>query len=518
MRYYLVILFMSVSLLNAQQWAGPDKATCGELGVTIGSSDPCEGCCYLWSPATGLDDAKIKNPKALPASPTEYTVTVTGPNLQAKGSDKVMVDVEFGEMFFSPEHLIQSSDQTSDAGLLNLGDVNSPSEIAWTILTPTLGCTLVQQGLLAVISPGNHYGTITVQASKVGVPGCIVKGTLDINNGVKDVLAIDPDSPDRIAKAGQTLNVVDQSAVTIRAIPNPGGFSEGTPDWKQDAYGSNKPGYEVEEATMSEPHGLTNNYAEYIAGDDPEFKPKTGVRRITNVQTTLPLNTGIGALFNLFKEVCKFRTNPGDESATPQHDCGDGVSFDFAEQSSNFALKKSIVERYNDPDTSYKFEVAIEGIYQATGRIYHPYFTKSFDFGIVSVCSEVYMGVDVPITFAMNIVQDSSQADPSWHVDNFQGKWGIKLLGGIKLEASAGGWDATGTAEFSISAESISEFQAVTGDLISYIEIKPASGTITGKVTKTEDGNQTFELEFPSKEIQVIDAIKTTPITIYSFY
>jgi hypothetical protein len=46
----------------------------GSLTASGGSGS---GYTYLWSPATGLNDATLANPTASPTSTTTYAVTVT---------------------------------------------------------------------------------------------------------------------------------------------------------------------------------------------------------------------------------------------------------------------------------------------------------------------------------------------------------------------------------------------------------------------------------------------------------
>ena len=109
MRYSFIIVLLSYQFVAAQQWAGPDGVSCGELGFVIGSQDPCPDCCYIWSPAEGLNCTDCKNPRATPKSKTTYTVIVTDKNLSWKKTDAVVVDVVFGEMQFTPDHLVPVS-------------------------------------------------------------------------------------------------------------------------------------------------------------------------------------------------------------------------------------------------------------------------------------------------------------------------------------------------------------------------------------------------------------------------
>lgn len=519
-KVFLFIVCMCWLTVNSysQNWAGPDTTTCGELGVTIGSNDPCPGCCYFWAPSIGLSDRTIKNPIAKPTTETTYSVTVTDANLRLKGTDEVVVGLSFGEMFFSPDHLVQSSEESIvDAVLLNLEGVNSPSDITWDILSPTLGCEFVPQGLGIRITPGDFYGDIIVQASKVGTPGCIVKEKLPVNNGVKDVWAIDTDTPARIAKQGETLYVVDQSEVLISAKSNPGGFAPEIPDWKQDGFGSNVPPDGIADNPMSEPYYLSGNYSEYIAGDDPEFKPKVGVMRIQNAVIQQTITPAIDGLFDLLKSKLKFKNN-GEEEEVINVPCGDSDPFEINAAEVNYILKRSVAEKYMSPDTGVKYEAVIEGTFGATGKIYHPYFTRTVSLPGVAVCSKLWAGASSTITFAMNFIRDPALQNPDWHTDNFQGKWGVKLFSGFELTAVTSGWAASGSAEFSISAESVFEFQVPDKKLVSYIEIKPATCTISTNVYKLSDTNQ-FRKVFsgPSAEIQMMEPYKSPPYTIYTF-
>jgi hypothetical protein len=64
--------------------AGSAQTVCPDTTVAIGGSPTASGGAgpytYLWSPATGLDDATAANPNATVTSTTTYTVTVTDAN------------------------------------------------------------------------------------------------------------------------------------------------------------------------------------------------------------------------------------------------------------------------------------------------------------------------------------------------------------------------------------------------------------------------------------------------------
>ncbi len=79
---------------NTNVNAGPDQTICeGEAAQLTATG----GLNYIWSPATGLNDATIANPVANPTTTTVYTVTSFGSNMdQCATTDIVVVVVEPG--------------------------------------------------------------------------------------------------------------------------------------------------------------------------------------------------------------------------------------------------------------------------------------------------------------------------------------------------------------------------------------------------------------------------------------
>jgi len=72
--------------------AGFNRTICLKDSVTIGGIQTAPvGSTFLWTPATGLDNPTLGNPKASPATTTTYIVTVT--NDTCHGSDTVIVFV-----------------------------------------------------------------------------------------------------------------------------------------------------------------------------------------------------------------------------------------------------------------------------------------------------------------------------------------------------------------------------------------------------------------------------------------
>lgn len=517
--YILVIIFWSC-VANAQQgsdWAGPDKLSCGEEGVSIGiGSDPCPDCCYNWTPAEGLSCTDCKNPVAKPQTKTKYTVTVVDQHLRWKETDDMVVDLTFGEMNFTPDHLEQGTEDLVTARLLkNLN--NDP--ITWDFGSADLGCMIDPMGAFeASIRPGTQYGEVIITASNDNEPGCIVKKTLPINNGVKDVWAIDPDSPNRIAKNGQTLYVFGQEAVIIRAIPNEGGFANGNPDWKEDSHGSVTPTDGQETNIMSEGHTVLGNESDYIAGEDPDFMPQTKVIRKTNVTTEQDVIAGVTALMNLIKDKLKFKGSGSTDA--PDIPCASPDPFKIDAATTSFKIKTTEVEKWNSPASATKFEAAFDATYGVTGKLYHPQFTRNVyipGFGI-DVCSQLYASAGSSVSVAFNLAKDPSKENDDWLPINIQGKFGIKLGSGFVLTVVSPLYAASGSAEFSISLESVAEYQAVDNKLVSYISISPATCAISSTVYKVTDIGQ-YKKVFvgPSAKIQIISGFKSDPVTIYDF-
>lgn len=502
-----------------QNWAGPDTTSCGELGVVIGSNDPCPGCCYFWAPSFGLNDRTIKNPIAKPTTETSYSVTVTDANLRLKGIDEVVVGLSFGDMFFSPDHLVQSSEQSIvDAVLLSLEGVNSPSDIAWDILTPTLGCEHVPQGLGARITPGDHYGEITVQASKVGTPGCIVKGMLPVNNGVKDVWAIDTAHTNRIAKTGQTLYVIGHEGVRIQAIPNPGGFEDGIPDWKPDSHGSTTPMDGEDDFISSESIGLSDVVSDYIAGDEPDFKPQVTVVRKPpqpTIETVITLE-GIDYLLEGLSNLLKFKNQPDVDPP-----CGPLYPFSLSLTTPSVKFNEQIVEKYNTPRLSRKQELAVETELTASGRLFHPVFTKSFTckYFDVAVCSRLFIEATANAAANVKIVKDPSMADSTFQAVSPEFVLGISVGGGAEFAFQPVGYLLTAKAKIGTSAKCT--FSYKNHQLIAVLKINPAVTKVEAKIQAIGDMGQFEDLSWGlgnfSRELELIPARELGPYVLYNF-
>lgn len=514
----ILFIFCGVLSLGAQSWAGRDTTTCGELGVRIGSDDPCENCCYFWTPSAGLSDNKVKNPIAKPATKTVYTVEVTDQHLRSKGKDEVEVDLDFGEMKFSKDFLIQGSEETATVELLKKKGITNPSHITWSILPDQLNSMIEAQGVNAMITAGDRYGTITVRAINNSVPGCYTDGTLDINNGVKDVVAVDPDSPMRKAITGGTLHLIDQTDVEIEAIPNPVGFKNGVPDWKEDSYGSQTIPDGVAKQSMNEDTDSDGRTSQYIAGDAPEFSPLVTVKRYT-ARPVVEVPFGLGGISEIISKVEELFAGYVDDP--PNIICGPAFPFSFELAILNLKYTQQDIEKYNSPDLGKKHEIAFEGEMQASGRVYHPVFTKSFNskyFDII-ICSRLYLYIATSAAAGVKVVKDESQADDSWTPQDPEVTLNFKIGGAAQGTVNSPNFIVTGEASFNTGAKIT--FKYAENQIQGIPAVNPLTAKLSLQVQKLGDMGK-YEDVFGgllnvSKEVELIKGIEFAPVVMYNF-
>lgn len=513
MRYSFIIVLLSYQFVAAQQWAGPDGVSCGELGFVIGSQDPCPDCCYIWSPAQGLNCTDCKNPRATPKSKTTYTVVVTDKNLSWKKTDAVVVDVVFGEMQFTPDHLVQGTSETVNAKVLKL----NTSNITWQINGNALGCSLDQQGTQAVVSPGTEYGTIQVRATNNDVPGCYVQEPLPINNGVKDVWAVDLQHPGRIAKAGGTLYVVGHGDVQIQAIPNEGGFAPGIPDWKNDLIGNTVPEDGVAIQIMTESTSVLGAEAEYIAGDDPEYEPRVAVVRktpVTDEQDVAGFITGFVAYF----QNVKTRINSLFGGQQGDFPCVTMSPFD-AEITASVKYKETDVEKYRNPGMGLKREYVADATYNFSGRVYEPRFTGTYivPFTDIGICSQLYVGLNAGGQLALSIVSDDSQESTEWKIDNPQLEFSVGAEAKIEVVCLVTGWAATATGSAYSTVKFPITYDYTAKTIKGQVKLNPMNMKFEAKVGSISNmGEIKNAFNIFSKEIQLWSGSDFDPFTIYT--
>ena len=525
MRFLCLIMIFHLVCVSgfSQQWAGPDKERC-EYGdaVQIGSNDPCVDCCYSWSNPELLSCSTCKNPMVieLPDN-TTFSVEVRDKNLKLIGTDEVAVTLTFGDIHFTPNYLTQSSNDTVEAELLLLSDEIDLDEIYWDFEGMDLGCMMdvKEEGFKAWITPGDEYGQVTIRADYNGsnIPGeCYALADIDINNGVKDVIAVDLTHDDRTARTGDTLYVVGHGDVQIIAIPNEGGFKDGVPDWKPDSHGSATPENNVAIHTMTESPTIFGRESDYQAGEGPDFMPKVKViRYLPNVVENEVAIPGFESFVDKIKNAVKFKDN-----GLVEPDCGSFAPLSVNISAPTFRYKTSIVEKYKNPHWGLKEEYVIDAGIGLSGKIYHPVFTKHAYIPLIDiyVCTQLFAGADASLTVSINTSADPSQENPNWKVDNIQAELAFVLSGNIVLNVESDDYAAVASAVFSTSVKPKILYDVASSSLIGKVEIAPATVKVVAKIKNISNPADVRDVfKFPSVEVQLIPAIETPPHTIKTF-
>lgn len=143
-----------VDTLTLTANAGNDITSCNQTPVLIGNI-PKPGIIYTWSPATGLTDATIANPRATPAVTTPYTLTVRSFGGGCVNSDEVIVTASIIDSTLQflgkPAYCITSNDS---AVML----VQPVKTIQWYLDNKTItGATTPR---FRAIQSGTYYATL----------------------------------------------------------------------------------------------------------------------------------------------------------------------------------------------------------------------------------------------------------------------------------------------------------------------------------------------------------------------
>ncbi len=529
MRLLLTLMIWVGLYLSAtsQQWAGPDVDVCeqGDL-KQLGSNDPCIDCCYSWSPSTGLSCTDCKNPYVNAKDTTIYTVEVRDKYLRLLGRDEVKVNVVFGNIHFTPGYLIQGSEDTVEATILTLSNSFDPGEIYWNFSSDDLGCSMDvgEEGNTAWIAPGNTYGTVYIEAIYTGANQdgmCMATAALDVNNGVKDVWAIDHTQPGRIAKNGGTLIVLNDTIVDISAKPNEGGFAPNIPDWKPDIYGSTTPSDGQANVATSEVPDLAGKISQYIAGEEPADPPEVTVIRRTRVSPwEQPISIpGMDTLDKLIKSYFTFLDTP------PIAPCGSVAPFSLSLSLPALGYTISEVEKYNDPGLGLKKVLKIPASVTATGKIFHPAFTKTFSFHAFGVdiflCSRLYAELTGSMEVNMEFVSSDSLPDSAWKASDPQITAGFGIGGNLEFAFLPQGYLVTASASIKSKLQVIFTYVNETSILNHKIKVDPATAILQAKIQQETDPGKFKDLlggrlNF-SKEIVLLKGGEYGPWKLHQF-
>ena len=484
------------------KWAGQDTVSCGEAGVMIGymGTDPkAANACYQWSPSTGLSCTDCRNPVASPKHRTQYTVKVVANDLSWSATDNVWVDLSMGEMKFNPPYLERGTNVPVEAYLMK---INSTS-IEWSILGDPLGCHITGNGATASISPGNTHGSITVQAENLETPGCIVKEEIDINVGVKDVEAEDVQNPGRIARNGETLYIINQDEVLIRAIPNEGGFDDETPDWKNDLLGSRKLEKGQVSGILSENH-LLHPIAQYIAGKAPDFEPLVTVHRESVVATTVMIGLQDIPLVEKVKNTID-NTNFNSPVKVGSLD----VNFGPFEAS----LSTIKVGKYKNPDYGYKVNGSLTVGMGIVGKLYYPPLTRTINVFTTTVMTEVYISAGISGTVSGELEYDPSKESP-WS-GQVTGKVSFPFQGGIDGSTATTNYKVETTGNFNWTLDLVT-YKPGDNQVFGYFESNPVTATIGFTVKSITDPAVKKRLKFGgSFTYKLFESFRSSDSVVY---
>lgn len=521
----IMLSLLSTSIMAQKtEWAGIDKSTCGQKGVMIGSSDPCPNCCYSWTPKTGLDFPDKKNPIASPDKPTTYTVTVVNEKLTWRQTDQVKVNLSFGELVFEPGHLEQGTEEIALVRLKNNTE-NYPTE--WSLPEP-FGC-MIDPSLgdpdLATIHPGDQYGKLLVKVQNTNDEECYYIDTIPVNNGVKDLIAIDLNNPERRAMTGETLYLVGAEAsdviANLIAIPNEGGFKNGNPKYRPHLETENPPIDGDDNQEVTELPQAFDNPAVYQAGEFSPYDPEVTVVRIFPTESASNVSELINNMTSYLNEwrqaSLDFEDLDIDVGGTPPGPTCPPLNPFSAEFNVAAVLKKIEVEKYNDPAEGEKQDISYDLGINVSGKAYHPALSRHFvKFG-VGICSELYAGIDFENNFHLSFSSDESLPDPEWKMNDPQLEIAMTGTAGFSaLLLSGTGLNLQASGSAAVSAKIFLDYKVATKAIVASSTLLPL--TIKLRAAVVNQGNMgEFKPIFDliSEEIVLFKGFQTPPITLY---
>lgn len=186
--------------------AGPDKYACaGGDSVTIDGfgfgTTAANGYSYSWSPTTGLSDASVANPKALPNSTTVYFLTVTD------NSSGCVSLADSMTVFVNPIPIVNAG---------NMLSICEEDSIQLTPINPPAGA-----GITYSWSPGNTLSDSTTR-NPIAFPSSTTNYTLTVfENGcsASDVVTVNV-TPKPDFTAGDNHTICYLSSVQLNAQMN----------------------------------------------------------------------------------------------------------------------------------------------------------------------------------------------------------------------------------------------------------------------------------------------------------
>jgi hypothetical protein len=465
--------------------AGPDITICSGTGKEIGhpTVSPLSKYCYRWAPATGLSNPDDAKPIANPKQTTTYTLTVLSENWDLIGTDQVTVHVGWGGIKFDPTYLFQSGSSmvTPTLTINNFGGLPH-----WTIEGPKLDCQMPNPST-GIITDGNKFGKITVRCEDILQPTgeCYAEETLEINPGVKDVQAFDFNNPERMAKNGETLTLIDDYSARIKAVPNEGGFPSGYPKW----YPSINSPLTTTVPTDGETIFVRSESfdEEFIAGPSPENSPRVYINRKAANETNIDLSPILNSVSSIMEALT-------DNMEFALGGCG---SLEVALSASNLNYKKATVEKYADPGEDYKHEFVFAPNISLTGKACHCALTQCLEWPFTNeklFGSELCLIGAITVGLQGSAAKDPSKADASWtflEEFKFVSELEFGVVGGVELPVG-GSFTVEGSISLTIKPAAELSFETATAIVGAQFKVNPLVLRVAFTVNNSLDPAESY--------------------------
>lgn len=472
----VIVLFATLQYVSAQDYAGPDTTVCSGTPVMIGLPSTNPDYCYYWDAAEGMPESEryVAQPTVSPKHNTVYRVTVRGPKFKLIATDQVQIFIDFGPILKNPEYVnigltdsIQSKVELLKDGGRFYSWVSADEE--------NTGCFI--NSFTGEISNCTTSGTFKFKAVALNDISCYIDDELEVNLGVKELLAIDAKNPNRIAKAtdGQTLIVInsfesgggfENRTINLKAIPNKGGiFGPGTPEWEGNLDGSPT----SEAFYIGEMDNPQNTYMK-VANDRTVYMKYEDASISTNTLVADP-----SFITNFLKYISGNRPGLINTSCPSQ---GSFLGYSLPGESISISTTVKKVEKFADPgiDDAYLYSYS-NGNLGICGEIsipiYPPAAVPKLGFSV-----DLFIAVSASLGIVVDSYYDPSKATPYGGDVKLEGQ--IDLTAGIKVPVSAGVGGVQAAAFLSSGAKVITalNYPAVN----SVVEVGGLSGTIQGTV------------------------------------
>ncbi|MFZ5493733.1 MAG: hypothetical protein ACOZE5_00160 [Verrucomicrobiota bacterium] len=234
---------------------------------------------------------------------------------------------------------------------------------------------------------------------------------------VASVQAQDTDHPGRVAGTGGTLYLVGENSATISATSAGGSFGPNCPQWSG---------------------GYTGTGQQFINTDASDASYTAGGKTVNVVRKqTGNISYNPGSL-----DMLQWKTKAETKFRFP----GCNTSFSASINMGSTSVSAARAEKYNNPNSSYKFTITAGYSGSISGRIVHP--TLSHNWGFAKY--EVYADAGLSLGTSGSVAFDPSKENP-WTANNPT----LSLTGNFKIGVDAwvdiGWYEARGSLAASTS-------------------------------------------------------------------